>query len=98
MKSPVFSGFMKPYLEAANFTLAGVIHECPYSGKFQMINATYDRDREALNVANKYQDWPNGVFKQEIRIHDNKDDNIGTITYFWEYYTRENHLKHFEDF
>lgn len=42
--------------------------------------------------------WPNGIYRNYIRLHDKKDDNIMSVVLTEEYYNREVHLLNKDNF
>lgn len=90
-------GWLKDMIAYLNLTFAGIIHACPYKGHFAMINATNNLDNPDIAKALKaMQVYPNGAYRFRIRIHDQRDDNIGTFIFWNDFYSRENHLNGYD--
>jgi hypothetical protein len=91
-------GFMKDYIKMLNVSFGGFVHECPYKGEFRIVNAAFDHsNKEYISSLRKIQIFPNGKYKITVKVHNKKDENIGSMILHSEVYTRENHLNSYDN-
>jgi len=90
-------GFMRNYLKVINMTLSGAIHECPYRGKFRVVNGGIDHTKENYTLLTEsIQLFPNGYYILTARSYNKNDSNIGSFTIYFDSYFRQNHLDGYE--
>jgi hypothetical protein len=71
---------LKGIIDYANSTLfRGVIRLCPYGPGFVRVeNASIDYESET--EFENFQIWPNGDYKYDVRLFNQRDDNVLTIS------------------
>lgn len=91
--------FMKMLVDYINVTFNGIVHECPYQGKFKIVNASFGKpsrpeNRAFINV----QPLPNGIYKIQTRSYNRRDPHIHSMSLFFEIKARAAVLSQDENF
>lgn len=92
--------FMKELFNFGNATFGGAIHDCPYEGKFKIVNASVGSvsNSGAQEKFMAFQNFPNGIYRFQIHSYNKRDENIGIITLFVELKDRAKVLSNDEEF
>lgn len=70
---------MKPLIDYTNKTIfSGMIRECPYSGFVRIENASIYQEDSARLI--KFQIFPNGEYKVDIKLFNKRDENMATLS------------------
>jgi hypothetical protein len=91
-------GFLKELVAFVNESFNGIVHECPYQGKFAIVNASFGENTKAMEKMILIQHFPNGMYKLHAHVFRKKDDNIGTMALFFEVKRRVNIINQDEEF
>lgn len=90
-------GFMKKFMLMANSIVSGALHECPYKGKFLIINGGINHNKGRYSeLSDSMQVFPNGYYILSARCYNKNDTNIGSFSIYYDNFYRGNHLEGFE--
>lgn len=88
---------LSPIVKYINESFKGIMRKCPFVGVIKIENGTLG-DTTELEAVNRISVFPNGQYKATVNASSKKDENIYTITLFFEKYTRANVINTNEDF
>jgi hypothetical protein len=93
LKNPQFH--VKKIVEYANVIFKGIIHECPYQGRVEVVNSSLISGK---NTMDKVQIFPNGYYKLTLRIWSDRDKKILMTVIYHENFWKTNTLNFFDSF